>query len=84
MDIPSSVEIIADLVFSRCSGLMEVRFAADIHFNDIRGFQDCLSLDLVDLPASVEIIADLAFFKCSGLTEVTFAAGSHLKEIRGF
>jgi hypothetical protein len=84
VEIPRSIEIIANECFHLCSSLREVIFASASHLREFGGFSVCASLCRIEIPSSVEIITHNAFFGCESLQEAIFSSDSHLRELHGF
>lgn len=85
IEIPASVETIADEAFRGCSSLATVTFEKGSRLKTIshRAFMECKKLIAIEIPANVETIAYQAFRGCSSLAAVTFEKGSKLKTIGG-
>jgi hypothetical protein len=82
IEIPRSIEIIADNCFSNSISLQEVIFTSDSHLRVLAGFWRCTSLCRLAIPASFEIIK--GFDDNCSLKDVIFPSDSHLRELDGF
>jgi hypothetical protein len=84
IEIPASVEILAEETFQDFHSLREVIFAPGSCLKVLYGFRFCSSLSKIELPASIEDMDDGAFERCESLSEVIFAPNSCLKILCGF
>jgi hypothetical protein len=80
--IPSSVDIVCERCFSRCTNLANVTFETGAKLSCIEGaFQNCSFLPSICIPSSVESINENCFCGCYKLSTITFEAGSKLTRI---
>jgi len=71
VSIPSSVRIIGDNAFYRCSNLQSITIPAGVTEIGQSAFYYCSGLASVTIPASVTSIGNNAFYGCSNLTSIT-------------
>lgn len=70
----SKLTTIEDKAFSKCSGLIEVKYGKDLTSIGKEAFSECTSLVKMDLSGlTLTEISDGLFKKCSSLTDVTFS-----------
>ena len=69
--IPSSVTIIGDRAFYRCSSLTSVMMSSSVTSIGDWAFSGCSSLASVTIPSRVTSVGDYAFDGCKSLTSVT-------------
>lgn len=70
VEIPNTVEDIADRAFYRCGNLAMVNIPNSVTTIGSSAFEDCSALTLVDIPNSVTSIGGSAFRGCSCLVSV--------------
>ena len=87
--IPSSVQIIEESSFAKCTNLQSVTFGENSQLSNIKGtsasgaFAGCVSLSSITIPANVDTIGPLAFGGCTGLSSLNFESPSDLKYVGG-
>ena len=74
IEIPNTIEEIAEYAFSACESLARVTFAENSQLTTIgeRAFVYCSSLAEVTIPSSVTSIGESAFCDCDNLSSITF------------
>ena len=72
IEIPASVEEIAEESFLSCESLARVTFASGTALKRLgeQAFLGCVSLEEVDLPDSLTYVAANAFDSCPNLTDL--------------
>lgn len=79
VNIPDSVEWIADGAFANCVGLKSITLPKNLTYLGKQAFCNCTSLEgTVVVPAGVEILFD-EVFNNTNISELRFAEGSKLK-----
>ncbi len=79
ISIPSSVKIINNKAFYRCSNLQELLLPEGLESIGINSFGGCFLLK-TDIPSSVKNIDAYAFYNCDSIVEITIPDG--IKEIK--
>jgi hypothetical protein len=81
--IPSSVDRLCQLCFSRCEALSVVTFerGSPLSRIDRSAFFNCLSLSSICIPSSVRQLRDRFFQACRSLQEATFESGSKVSRV---
>ena len=74
IDIPNSISVIEDCVFSRCSELTSVTLPNTITRIGTEAFYYCETLSSIDMPASVTHIGVGAFYYCEKLSSIDMPA----------
>ena len=74
IDIPNSISVIEDCVFSRCSELTSVTLPNTITRIGTEAFYYCEKLSSIDMPASVTHIGAGAFYYCEKLSSIDIPA----------
>ena len=72
--IPSSVERIDNLAFSKCTGLRNVNIDDGVSLIGIKAFYGCTNLEAIHIPSTVKEIDGQAFYGCSNLQAVVVDA----------
>ena len=73
--IHTSHQVIGDLAFEGCSGLISLKLPSDIRLIGRHAFEGCSGLTSITLPSGVTEIGSSAFYGCSGLTSITLPSG---------
>ena len=81
VNIPSSVKIINDAAFHKCTSLTSITIPNSVTIIGDFPFYGCTNLKSVTIPSSVTSIGALAFEDCTSLTSVTIP--SSVKSIGG-
>jgi hypothetical protein len=79
IEIPSSVSVIGDYGFYKCTSLNEVIFSSDTDLRAIHGFQKCRSLCRIEIPSSVEVIGKFGFFFCESFRVAIIHRGCRMR-----
>lgn len=75
IEIPDSVKVIGEAVFSGCEKLKKVKLPAGLTEIDRLVFNECKSLERIEIPDTVKSIGNYAFCKCEKLTAVDLPSG---------
>ena len=75
VNMPATVETIADRAFQGCERLRDVTLNDGLKEIGISCFEGCTSLTKIKLPASLKVLRENAFQDCTGLEEVEFVDG---------
>ena len=73
INLPETVETIADYAFYDCSMLSELTLNSNLKYIGISSFENCTSLESITLPESLKVLRERAFRCCTNLKKVVFA-----------
>ena len=81
MKLPSSLKILSEGAFAKCSNLEEVELNEGLTDILWSALSRCSKLKKVTIPDSVEFIAQTAFYECTSLEKVSISKNSNLEII---